>query len=97
MRNSARRFPHHSAAQLREGRFDCVVLNGKSAIEQLSGAGIVELSHYDVIDHRTMSIEIWGGESFGSRFIGWNRYLQSAIPNSARELLSNWLRRYDVS
>ena len=80
--------------QIEEGRFRLIVLNGKSAISQMMTAGIVELERTNSVKTPSANFEIWEGNRGVTRFIGWNRYLQSAIPDTSRQKLAQFLARY---
>ena len=79
--------------QIEEGRFSLIVLNGRSAISQMMTAGIVELRKTGAVNTPSARFDIWEGNRGATRFIGWNRYLQSAMRNEAREELGRWLAR----
>ena len=80
--------------QIEEGRFRLIVLNGKSAIAQMMTAGVVKLEQTGSLNTPSASFEIWKGKRGVTRFIGWNRYLQSAMPDSSRQVLAQFLASY---
>ncbi len=77
--------------QIHHRRFETVVVNGKGAINQLADSGIATLHQVDQVRFEDTVIELWATEVEGTRFLGWNRYLQSALPTEARQALRDWL------
>lgn len=78
--------------QLRAGKFETVLLNGKRVISELQNLGLVSLRETDVSEIAGTKIMFYEGVSGSTRFLGWNWYLQSAIATEIRKEIFRWLK-----
>lgn len=78
--------------QIEYRKFDLVLINGATAITEISKTGLVDLSLADEVDVNGTKVLFFRGQALGTQFIAWNWYLQSAISEQVRIAISLWLK-----
>jgi hypothetical protein len=78
--------------QLEHRKFDLVLINGSTAIREISKTGLVEMKVVDEQQLGKTTVVFYQGQALGTKFLAWNWYLQSAISEQVRDAIAHWLK-----
>jgi hypothetical protein len=80
--------------QLEHRKFDLVLINGSTAIREISKTGLVEMNVIDEQQVGKTTVVFYQGQALGTKFLAWNWYLQSAISEQVRDAIAHWLESH---